>query len=418
MTDTKENEGKGTPSAVLPADGETRGVRETNAPDMINFLRVAATLFVFFLHGRAYVPGLDGASGAAFLTSPPAWAGVWILFFLSGYLMEKGFRKGRYEVFGERGFSFRKLIGFCAGRFVRIAPAYYLYLFFFVLLRGNPYFFSSPSVLLRMLTFTFNGEGGSVGIGHLWYLSPAMWLYVTAPFFDRLLRMLRLRGRLVLFFSLAACGMAARWGLYFAGADWNRWIYTFLPMNLDLFFCGMLAESFAGGIGEKARKMPGFWAKAGSLTAFFALVVCNCYIYHYATPARINLYRFALPTAYILICSLLLLAFDSEPVSRKRGVCDCLRNPLRLIDAFASKTYEFYIFHIAVFEYVAAGLALFSGYAGLSAGVRWCIFFGCSFALTLLAACLYSGMLSAFSKKRKAVSETAFGGRRGGNNKS
>ena len=63
---------------------------ENNSIDMLNFLRVAATVFVFVLHGRSYVEGVDNGFWLfAMLTNFPAWAGVWILFFLSGYLLQK-----------------------------------------------------------------------------------------------------------------------------------------------------------------------------------------------------------------------------------------------------------------------------------------------------------------------------------------
>ena len=55
---------------------------EKNSPDVLNFLRVAATMFVFLLHGRSYVEDVDGGYWLfAMITNFPAWAGVWILFF-------------------------------------------------------------------------------------------------------------------------------------------------------------------------------------------------------------------------------------------------------------------------------------------------------------------------------------------------
>lgn len=51
-----------------------------------NVLRCCATLFVFLLHGRSNVPALANATGIwQWITFLPAWGGVWIFFFLSGF---------------------------------------------------------------------------------------------------------------------------------------------------------------------------------------------------------------------------------------------------------------------------------------------------------------------------------------------
>ena len=158
--------------------------KEKNSVDALNFLRVAATMFVFLLHGRSYVAGIDdGFWLFTMFSNMPAWSGVWILFFLSGYLLQKGFLKNRYPVFEDGKLKPRELFGFYLKRFLKIAPAYYIYLLLFVVLSGNDYFFSSPISALKVLTFTFNGNGGISGVGHLWYISVAMWFYVLAPFF-------------------------------------------------------------------------------------------------------------------------------------------------------------------------------------------------------------------------------------------
>ena len=104
--------------------------KERNSVDMLNFLRVIATMFVFLLHGRSYVGGVsDGPEFFAMITNFPAWAGVWILFFLSGYLIQKGFVSGKYQIFNKKLLSIKELFKFYLKRFLRIAPAYYLYIF-------------------------------------------------------------------------------------------------------------------------------------------------------------------------------------------------------------------------------------------------------------------------------------------------
>ena len=97
--------------------------KEKNSVDALNFLRVAATMFVFLLHGRSYVAGIDDGVGIfTMFTNMPAWAGVWILFFLSGYLLQKGFLKNRYPVFEGGKLRTRELFGFYLKRFLLRRP--------------------------------------------------------------------------------------------------------------------------------------------------------------------------------------------------------------------------------------------------------------------------------------------------------
>lgn len=57
-----------------------------------NILRVVATLFVFLLHGRSYIPRINELPRVInWVTYLPAWAGVWIFLFLSGYGVGCGF---------------------------------------------------------------------------------------------------------------------------------------------------------------------------------------------------------------------------------------------------------------------------------------------------------------------------------------
>ena len=52
--------------------------------DIVNFLRVIATIFVFVLHGKGHVDNLSASTFFSTITTLPAWAGVWIFLFLSG----------------------------------------------------------------------------------------------------------------------------------------------------------------------------------------------------------------------------------------------------------------------------------------------------------------------------------------------
>ena len=378
-------------------------IREKNSPDALNILRVAATMFVFLLHGRSYVAGIDDGVGIfTMFTNMPAWAGVWILFFLSGYLLQKGFLKNRYPVFEEGRLKPKALFAFYLKRFLKIAPAYYIYLLLFVVISGNDYFFSSPEAALKLLTFTFNGNGGISGVGHLWYISVAMWLYVLAPFLYYITAKIKRTGSLAAAFIITVIlGFALRNALWYTDLSWYTYNYTFLPCNIDIFFGGMIACSLTDRIAKKEDLRIKLPLKIISALLFAAVVVINCYVYW---KEIYRVYQYILPTAYILSGSFLLWCFDTDTRRREKPTWSAIkRNPLRLIDRFSPITYAFYIFHICAFRYVENVLLLFAGYAELSLYLRYVIFMGASFAISLLLGVLFTKMIAVFgSVKKKA----------------
>ena len=374
---------------------------ENNSIDMLNFLRVAATVFVFVLHGRSYVEGVDNGFWLfAMLTNFTAWAGVWILFFLSGYLLQKGFLKSRYPIYENGKLRPKALLSFYVKRFMKIAPAYYIYLLLFVVIRGDDYFFSSPLTALKILTFTFNGTGGISGIGHLWYISVAMWFYVLAPFFYHVISKIKSTKGLSVSFAVLTCvGLIIRIVLSYTELSWYDYTYTFLPCNIDLFCGGMLACSLTERI-SAARKDGKFRTlKLTSLLAFASVFVFNTYVYW---KEIYHVYQNIMPTVYIISCAFLLWIFDSELCSRPKPTLSAIKkNPLRLIDRFSPITYAFYIFHIVVFKYVTAVLMLWSAYAGFSVYLRYTIFMILSFVLSLLMGILFTKMISVFGRSKK-----------------
>jgi len=377
---------------------------EKNTLDMLNLLRVMATMFVFLLHGRSAVWGIDEAGPIlSIFTNFPAWAGVWILFFLSGYLMQKGFLKGRYPIFEENKLNKKELGRFYLKRFLKIAPAYYIYIFLFLLLRYDMFFFKSPLVALKILTFTFNGNGGISGIGHLWYISLAMWLYLLAPFFYWMIRKIqRVPTLITTILLLTAAGFAYRLAIHFSPASWYTWSYTFLPANFDLFVGGMLCcsltEAFKGKITGVSAKI----CKPLSLVLLVALALYNCYVYGVATDACYFIYKIVLPTFYVWVCGFLLVSFDSCTKKRSKPTFSAIRkNPLRLIDRFSPLTYSFYIFHIVVLNYFELLLPSWRFFANASVAVRYVLYFGICFIVSLAFAIVFEKMISGFSAAKK-----------------
>ena len=337
----------------------------TNRVDPLNFLRAVATMMVFGQHISQYggkelvrLAQTSAAGNLVFVFRFPAWAGVWIFFILSGYLAGKGFASGRYSV-DKRG-----VLGYYRNRITKTyvpALVFVLCELFFEHLTGV---LSDPKIILRLVFCLFNGDGGFSGMGHTWYIFMLMWLYLVTPPVCALLNLIRdktgkkLTGQVLLWVLLilfASGGFIYRITAHRAELDWYDHIYTPPYGNLDMYFCGvLLAYLKQSGKREYDRKRAvAQGVGLGLSTAGVIIVVLmNSLVYFLATNDQdmMNLYRYVFPTLY-LIAVLLFTGFADVPRARRNnapGVRAVVRNPLRLIDAFASVSFYAYLFHISV----------------------------------------------------------------------
>lgn len=355
-------------------------MQEKRAGISANLLRVFATLFVFLLHGRCYLADPKKLPPVLqWLTCLPAWAGVWIFLLLSGYGIGYGFFSGRYSLRENGKLSARKFGGFYLARFLKVAPLYYLYCVFYEILSGTGYFWHNPKQLLRMLTFTFNGNAAAGGVGHLWYISIAMQLYLLMPFLYLALAPLqkKKRGLSGTLLAVLALGCAVRCLIVRLGFDWYTYSYTNCFVNLDLVAIGMLIAALKLGF-DITPGHPERW-KALAAVLFVGLVLYNCFIYNRATTHDTFLYRCILPSAYAAICGLLLLLSGCGATIRPRPL-------VTVINRFAGYSYSFYILHVASFDYLKPLLLQSSPVADLSPALQYAIFIPVAFLLTLLTA--------------------------------
>jgi peptidoglycan/LPS O-acetylase OafA/YrhL len=218
--------------------------------DPLLTLRFAACLLVLFGHYFGVVFLIPGSGAMArhpalrLLMSSP-WAGVWLFFALSGYLMGKGFFSGRY------GLDNEGIARFVANRALRIFPVYVAA----VLLIGvmtAPAIFEPRNLWMLAQTFAldYNGSLPINVIGALWSVSTEFQFYLLAPFLALLVNAIdgRFRLRYVSILSVILAGVLLNCfiahKLSMAGTlktgGFYKSIYTPLGSNLYLFVSGML----------------------------------------------------------------------------------------------------------------------------------------------------------------------------------
>lgn len=352
-------------------------MKSRNSVDYINFMRVTAMMMVFLQHMLSYTKIPVSNAAYAFLFRTPAWAGVWIFVFLSGYLMGKGFYSGRYPLLGVKDY-----ILFVLKRFIRIAPAYYLYVAIVLIFFRRSFAAGYPKEVIKVFLFGYNASVGVNGLGALWYVSTVMQLYLVAPIIYALFRLIRSkRINAVMFFLFLAAGLGMRLGLKHAGMDWYKYIYTPFYANLDIFVCGMLVnvltkDAAHADMTERSRRI----LKISACLSFLLLILSNEYIYYIQMPRDEAVYKYILPTLYALVCSACVIAFDyrHEIPNSKLSFRSVGKNPLRIIDHLASVSFEIYMWHTIVFYE-------FSTRVGNSFKTYY-IYFLCTFAISYAAA--------------------------------
>ncbi len=300
--------------------------------DPFNYLRVIAMLCVFLLHAKTNSLN-HSSSPLSFLLYTPAWAGVWIFVFLSGYFLFKGFWQERYKLTG-------KGIGqFYLKRALKLLPTYYVtFLFAYLLFSvGKPL---NTQTVLRFMLLGYNGTGSLfTGMGALWFVSTIFQLYLLTPLFAFLLRPLKNKKKLTavtLLFVIAA-GLTYRLVSYRLNLDWYRHAYTAFYANLDIFLGAGLFALLKQQTQDSLSKRYYLFARIASSISILALIAANSYVYFSQSVDMLFVYRYCLPSVYLLTCGFFAFAFD--------GIRRTKDGKTRPVDFLAGVSLEFYMVH-------------------------------------------------------------------------
>lgn len=302
------------------------------APDVFNLLRAIAILCVFGLHcvivSKAARPD---AVMPAFLYTP-AWLSMWVLFALSGYLLAPKFYQHQYE--GIQG-SWR----FICRRFWRLAPPYFIFLWFAFLFINPSFFISSDWPLtLRLLSFTYNGIPGIDGVGATWFVSTIMQLYIMLPLFYHLVfKKIPERYTLWIVGVIILLGFAFR--LSIRKPDWYIWIYTFSVANLDIFLAPFL---LGGWLSRHTQDTP--WRRLSRYLSpvLLGILIVSCGYCVYSGRHFLFYQRVCPTLAVLLVC---LICFGFSVPGKNKLQLGFFKSPLYLLDCFGSMSFSFYLYH-------------------------------------------------------------------------
>lgn len=217
----------------------------TTSHDPLLGLRFFAFMLVFMGHWflvvyQSYDIGAILRSNTPYwlLTSSP-WAGVWIFFTLSGYLMAKGFINGRYLP------DWHGITTFYHKRALRIFPIYFSAALIVGLMTTPEIFkLSQHTSLVNFVDTVLLDTNGVMPIGALWSIATEFQFYIMVPFIYLLTRGFFITiPRVVLgIITTAVVFLAYKLHLTIGVGltHWHAFVYKPTLVNLDVFLFGML----------------------------------------------------------------------------------------------------------------------------------------------------------------------------------
>ncbi len=227
---------------------EMRSQTPTNHADWLLILRGLACMVVVFAHSNPPLEILSISQWGWVMVMPGGIA-VRLFFCLSGYLMGKGFYLHRYSLNPIGIYSY-----FC-NRACRILPLYWAAFFFpAILITPEIFRIENWNIIFRILTFTYNHTLPFTFNPPLWSLSTEVQFYLLVPllyyyFRDRVSSFWKtlwvVIAVLSLNFIIRYLAVYFLFNYYQNSASYEqfiKYIYTFMPANIDAFFCGFLVN--------------------------------------------------------------------------------------------------------------------------------------------------------------------------------
>lgn len=313
--------------------------------DLLNLLRVVMALVIFEIHVCNYSISRGMTLNLfTFWLSTPWWLGNWVFFMISGYVLGKGFRSGKYTT-DKKG-----IFHFYFRRFTRVCiPAWIIMLFLFSL-GFMKEMVSQKQVLFRLLTFRYYGGLSEAGTGAFWYLSALVKFYLLTPFICIAMKKLHISDRKsgsAAFAAVSISGFLYRLFIYGMKLDYYSNVLISVLGNFDFFVCGMLLNFVISEPNKKECKISE--RRHGNTAVLFLLaVVCSgCFInYHYDELRWLR--NYICPTAAIYAIGWY-FNIASEKTSRESSFG-------YFVDAFAKISFSFFLLHSVILVNLASVL--------------------------------------------------------------
>lgn len=329
--------------------------------------------------------GLAGIDWS-WLMFAPGGVAVRVFFSLSGYLMGKGFYTQRYRL------DRPGILRYFQNRATRILPLYYAC----VVLSGwvvYPHLWQPENwgYLIRLLTFTYEHSLPIAFNAPLWSLSTEVQFYAIVPLIFLLsrnyLKTSQAIGRaivsIILLLTIYRVGVFELIQQLHGSTENNpyfiRYIYTFLPANLDAFLVGFWLNPIIQRLhhrsdrpGRSINQIPTKALKLGAIGGLILLYLLSAFWKY----QRSDLALLVAPTLTVIATGLFIFAvehrdyFDSIR-NRKLSRSAIRQNPKRSLEILGVLSFGMYVWHYPLLHQIAPLIAVSSplGAYGLRLGL-------------------------------------------------
>ena len=319
--------------------------------DTVTILRGVACLIIIAIH--APIPSLLIDSQVGFLLTAIGFIAISMFFFLSGFVLGKGYLSNKYQL------TFPGILKFYGRRIKKIAPIYYLIILILFTLTPK----TTPIRIIdivRLLTFTATPKITIYSSSYLWFVSTIMQLYFLAPVGFLILKTIKtqkLRLRIILFITVLIFGILVKSAILFNAA--NEILNTSWQMNIDIFALGMLLAASNTDVYTVLKTKPRMFRGlllVMTFTIFFVLYLFgSIYIHKSATQTLKSTHLdIVMPFTAILISSIVLSVFPIRrviPNLQKNSILtSAVVVPQIFLQTIGLYSYKIYLLHQPLFS--------------------------------------------------------------------
>ena len=336
--------------ATIPASPPSKSDPPSPSADPLLSLRALACLMV--LMGHAFMVQFPPANlmemvqnhSVIWLLTASPWAGVWVFFTLSGYLMGKGFFTGRYTLHDS------SIYRFLANRLLRIVPIYYVAIVLVSIL-VYPEIFRPANLwmLFLILIFDYQGNLPINPIGAIWSVSTEMQFYFLVPLlFLGLSLIARHAGKAIIIAPLLICGLS-EWAKSNPRFQFHPYQYLYTPLvsNLDCFIIGMMANPIVQSLRKTSFAKMASLGQAALLLGIFYLVISYSSALVAFDGHKLEHFWVVAPSlTALVIMAVMSLSELSPPARYSEGILGKL---IVNTQTFGVLTYCIYVWHAPVF---------------------------------------------------------------------
>ncbi|MBI2616940.1 acyltransferase family protein [Candidatus Gottesmanbacteria bacterium] len=313
--------------------------------DAVTLIRGISLLIILIIHLPIPAPVITSLTG--YLLTAIGHVAIRSFFFLSGFVLAKGYLDGRYTL------TKNGVLLFYWKRVRRIVPLYFL-IVSYLFLQTSSSITSRLADLFHLLTFTATPQVHLYSSSYLWFISTLMQLYLLTPlgfFIIKIAKKQKKKIRLLFLLIPLLIGSVLKWQIQPHVS--YEYMYSSVLSNIDIFLSGMFLAMVQSDV-LRILKVHDIRFRLLLTILLFTLftafyVVSSIYAYESSSQLiREQHLLILLPIGFILLMNIILPLFPknfSLQTMNKNFLPILYSGPFILVNLIGVYSYEMYLLH-------------------------------------------------------------------------